>query len=76
MLQFRRKLAAVLLIWKNNITNFNVNVQKNSDPRNTDNCILGTDDNDSDQSLKQNYEIVIGVNGLTCPDTLFEGICN
>jgi hypothetical protein len=32
--------------------------------------------NNSDQSLKQNYETVIGVMGLTCPDTLFEGICN
>jgi hypothetical protein len=29
--------------------------------------------NDSEQSLKQNYETVIG---LTFPDVLFEGSCN
>jgi hypothetical protein len=33
-------------------------------------------DNNSNQSLKQNYETVIGVIGLTCPDALFKGICN
>jgi hypothetical protein len=32
--------------------------------------------NDSDESLKQNYATLIGVINLTCPDALFEGICN
>jgi hypothetical protein len=32
--------------------------------------------NDSDQPLKQNYITLIGVISLTCPDALFEGICN
>jgi hypothetical protein len=32
--------------------------------------------NDSDAALKQNYTTLIGVISLTCPDTLFEGICN
>jgi hypothetical protein len=42
---------------------------------NSDDCMLVTDNN-SNQSLKQNYETVIGVIGLTCPDALFKGICN
>jgi hypothetical protein len=32
--------------------------------------------NDSDEALKQNYATLIGVISLTCPDALFEGICN
>jgi hypothetical protein len=32
--------------------------------------------NDSDQPLKWNYETVVGVIGLTCPDALFEEICS
>jgi hypothetical protein len=32
--------------------------------------------NDSDEVLKQNYATLIGVISLTCPDALFEGICN
>jgi hypothetical protein len=88
MLQFRLKLAAVLLLLKNNIANFTVNVQENSDPINLDVCMLVTDNNndgceveqlvktcrsknDSDQLLKQNYEIVIGVIILMCLDALF-----
>jgi hypothetical protein len=88
MLQFRLKLTAVLLLLKNNIANFTVNVQENSDPINLDVCMLVTDNNndgceveqlvktcrsknDSDQLLKQNYEIVIGVIILMCLDALF-----
>jgi hypothetical protein len=32
--------------------------------------------NDSDESLKQNYTTLIGVINLTCLDALFEEICN
>jgi hypothetical protein len=32
--------------------------------------------NNSDEALKQNYATPIGVISLTCPDALFEGICN
>jgi hypothetical protein len=32
--------------------------------------------NNSDEALKQNYTTLIGVISLTCPDALFEGICN
>jgi hypothetical protein len=32
--------------------------------------------NDSNEALKQNYATLIGVINLTCPDALFEGICN
>jgi hypothetical protein len=32
--------------------------------------------NDSDEALKQNYATLIGVINLTCPNALFEGICN
>jgi hypothetical protein len=31
--------------------------------------------NDSDETLKQNYATLIGVISLTCPDASFEGIC-
>jgi hypothetical protein len=82
----------VLLLWKNNIANFIVNVQENIDPGHLDDCMLVTDNNDdeyeveqlakrcrlnndSNQSLKQNYATLIGVINLTCHDALFEGIC-
>jgi hypothetical protein len=32
--------------------------------------------NDSDESLTQNYATLIGIISLMCPDALFEGICN
>jgi hypothetical protein len=32
--------------------------------------------NDSDESLKQNYATLIGFISLMFPDALFEGICN
>jgi hypothetical protein len=32
--------------------------------------------NDSDDALKQNYATLIGVIYSTCPNALFEGICN
>jgi hypothetical protein len=87
--------VAVLLLWKNNITDFIVNVQESVDlghPDPNDYLLLteGNFDgcevehivniwrsiNDSDEALKQNYAILIGVIGLTCPDALFEGIYN
>jgi hypothetical protein len=37
----------VLLLWKNNIADFSVNVQKNSDPRNPSDCILVINKNDN-----------------------------
>jgi hypothetical protein len=43
----------VLLLWKNNITNFSVNVQKNSDPRNMDDCMLVTDNNINECEVEQ-----------------------
>jgi hypothetical protein len=46
MVQFRFKLAAVLLLWKNNIANFTVNVQEISDPGHPEDCMLVTDNND------------------------------
>jgi hypothetical protein len=36
----------VLLLWKNNIVDFTVNVQENSDPGHLDDCMLLTDNND------------------------------
>jgi hypothetical protein len=33
-----------------------------------------TSNNELDEALKQNYETIIGVISLTCPDALFEGI--
>jgi hypothetical protein len=83
----------VLLLWKNNIANFTVNVQENSDFGHLDNCMLVTDNNDdrceleqivnrcrsnndSNESLKQNYTTLIGGISLMCPDALFEGIYN
>jgi hypothetical protein len=93
MVQLRFKLAAVLLLWKNNIDGFTINVHENNDPGHPDVCMLHTDNNDdgckveqiakrsrsnndSDEALKQNYATLIGVISLTCPDALFEGICN
>jgi hypothetical protein len=46
MVKFRFKLTAVLLLWKNNIADFTVNVQENSDPGHPDDCMLVTDNND------------------------------
>jgi hypothetical protein len=93
MVQFRFKLTAVLLLWKNNIADFTIIVHENSDPGHPDDCMLDTDNNDdgceveqiakrcwsnndSNEALKQNYSTLIGVISLTCPDALFEGICN
>jgi hypothetical protein len=47
MLQFRFKLAAVMLLWKNNIADFTVNMQENIDPGHPDldDCMLFTKDN-------------------------------
>jgi hypothetical protein len=36
----------VLLLWKNNIADFTVNMQKISDPRHLEDCMLVTDNND------------------------------
>jgi hypothetical protein len=93
MVQFQFKLAEVLLLWKNNIANFTVNVQEINDPRHLEDCILVTDNNDdgckvehivkrcrstndSDEEVSQNYATLIGVISLTCPDALFDRICN
>jgi hypothetical protein len=46
MVQFQFKLAAVLLLWKNNIVDFTVNVQEISDPGHPEDCMLVTDNND------------------------------
>jgi hypothetical protein len=46
MVQFRFKLAAVLLLWKNNIVDFTINVQEISDPEHPEDCMLVTDNND------------------------------
>jgi hypothetical protein len=48
MVQFRFKLAVVLLLWKNNIADFTINVQENSDPGHPDDCMLVTDNNDDE----------------------------
>jgi hypothetical protein len=86
-------LRAMLLLWKNNIVDFSVNVQEIIDLGNQGDCLLVTNNNDneceveqlakrcwsnndSDKSIKRNYETAIGVIGLMCPDTLFEGIYN
>jgi hypothetical protein len=45
MVQIRFKLAEVLLLWKNNIVNFIVNVQEMSDPGHLEDCMLVTDNN-------------------------------
>jgi hypothetical protein len=47
MVQFRFKLAAVLLLWKNNTTDFTVNVQEISDPGHSEDRMLVTDNNDN-----------------------------
>jgi hypothetical protein len=46
MVQFRFKLAVVLLLWENNIVDFTVNVQEISDPRHLEDCMLVIDNND------------------------------
>jgi hypothetical protein len=43
----------VLLLWKNNIANFTVNVQENSDPGHPDYCMLVTDNNDDRCEVEQ-----------------------
>jgi hypothetical protein len=45
MVQFRFKLAAVLLLWKNNIADFTINVQEISDPGYLEDCMLVTYNN-------------------------------
>jgi hypothetical protein len=46
MVQFRFKLAVVLLLWENNIADFTINVQEISDPRHLEDCMLVIDNND------------------------------
>jgi hypothetical protein len=53
MVQFRFKLAVVLLLWKNNIADFTINVQENSDPGHPDDCMLVTDNNDDEWEVEQ-----------------------
>jgi hypothetical protein len=43
----------VLLLWKNNITDFTVNVQENSDTGHPDDCMLVTDNNDDGCEVEQ-----------------------
>jgi hypothetical protein len=43
----------VLLIWKNNIANFTVNVQENTDPEHSDNCMLVTEKNNDGCEVEQ-----------------------
>jgi hypothetical protein len=45
MVQFRFKLATVMLLWKNNIVDFSVNAQEISDHGNPDDYMLVTDNN-------------------------------
>jgi hypothetical protein len=74
MVQFRFKLAAVLLLWKNNIVDFTINVQEISDPEHI--VKRSRSNNDSDGEVSQNYATLIGVISLTCSDSLFDGIYN
>jgi hypothetical protein len=55
MVQFRFKLAAVLLLWKNNIANFSVNVLENGDRGHPDpdDCMLLTEKNDDGCKLEK-----------------------
>jgi hypothetical protein len=46
MVRFRFKLAVVLLLWKDNITDFTINVQEISDPGHREDCMLVVDNND------------------------------
>jgi hypothetical protein len=46
MVQFRFKLVVVLLLWKNNIVDFTINVHENSDPGHPNVCLLDIDNND------------------------------
>ena len=43
----------VLLLWKNNIANFTVNVQEISDPGHLEDCMLVTDNNDDGCEVEQ-----------------------
>jgi hypothetical protein len=45
MVQFWFKLAVVLLLWKNNIANFTINVHENNDLEHRDDYMLYTDNN-------------------------------
>jgi hypothetical protein len=53
MMQFQLKFAALLLLWKNNIPDFTVNVQENSDPRHPDDYMLVTDNNNDGCEVEQ-----------------------
>jgi hypothetical protein len=53
MVQFQFKLAAVLLLWKNNLADFTVNVQENNDSGHPDDCMLVTDNNDDRCKVEQ-----------------------
>jgi hypothetical protein len=53
MVQFRFKLAAVLILWINNIADFTINVHENSDPRHLDDCMLDTNKNDDGCKVEQ-----------------------
>jgi hypothetical protein len=46
MVKFQLKLAAVMVLWKNNIADFNTKMQANSDPGNPSNCMVVTPNND------------------------------
>jgi hypothetical protein len=56
MVQFQFKLAAVLLLWKNNIADFAVNVHEISDlgHPDPDDCMLLTENNDDGCNVEQN----------------------
>jgi hypothetical protein len=43
----------VLLLWKNNIADFTINVHENSDPIYPDDCMLVTDNNDDGCEVEQ-----------------------
>jgi hypothetical protein len=43
----------VLLLWKNNIADFTINVHENSDPIYLDDCMLVTDNNDDGCEVEQ-----------------------
>jgi hypothetical protein len=88
MVQFRFKLAAVLLLWKSNIADFTINVQEISDPGHPEDCMLVTDNNDDGCEVEHivkrcrsnndnGCEVEhIGVISLMCHDALFDGICS
>jgi hypothetical protein len=43
----------VLLLWKNNIADFTINVQENSDPGHPDDCMLLTENNNDGCKVEQ-----------------------